>query len=212
MAASRDEWQTAAETGSKASATTKPGYWFATFQPTTAWPRWAIYLARAKMRIDAERVIASTQPDCYLCARARGSVALAQGQFGRAAYWYRAAIASAPRLPAAYFDMGVLMMQRRHLDDAIADFDIAHRYGPHFADPLEMWGEALMLKNRSDPALAKFEEANRYAPNWGHLHLKWGQALFYSGRRDAARTQFRTASLLDLSVADRKELAGALKP
>ena len=39
--------------------------------------------------------------------------------------------------------------------------------GPHFADPLEMWGEALIAKNRSDLALAKFEEANKYKHRTG---------------------------------------------
>ena len=79
--------------------------------------------------------------------------------------------------------------------------------GPHFADPLEMWGEALMLNNRSDLALAKFEDANKYAPNWSRLHMKWGEALGYVSRKDEARAQYRIASSLDLSVADKAELA-----
>ena len=53
---------------------------------------------------------------------------------------------------------------------------------PHFADPLEGWGEALMAKNQSHLALAKFAEAEKYAPNWGRLHLKWGEALAYCGQ------------------------------
>jgi Flp pilus assembly protein TadD len=72
-----------------------------------------------------------------------------------------------------------------------------------------MWGEALMLKNRSDLALAKFEEANKYAPNWGRLHLKWGEAMLWSGRKDDARNQFAAAAGLDLSVAEKAELARA---
>jgi len=57
-------------------------------------------------------------------------------------------------------------------DDAIAKFTVANKKGPHFADPLEGWGEALMAKSQSHLALAKFEEAENYAPNWGRLHLK----------------------------------------
>ena len=64
-----------------------------------------------------------------------------------------------------------------------------------------------MLKNRSDLALERFEDANKYAPNWGRLHMKWGEALGYVGRRDEARAQYRIASTLDLSVADKAELA-----
>ena len=57
----------------------------------------------------------------------------------------------------------------------------ASKIGPHFADPLEGWGEALMAQNRSDLALAKFAESEKYAPNWGRLHLEMarlrGEAL-----------------------------------
>ena len=99
------------------------------------------------------------------------------------------------------------MLLKGEYDPAIAKFVLASQKGPHFADPLEMWGEALMLKNRSDLALAKFEDAAKYAPNWGRLHMKWGEALGYVGRKDEARAQFRIASMLDLSVADQAELA-----
>jgi tetratricopeptide (TPR) repeat protein len=71
-----------------------------------------------------------------------------------------------------------MLLRKGNYDAAIAKFTLANQKGPHFADPLEMWGEALMRKNRSDLALANFAEANKYAPNWGRLHLKWGEALF----------------------------------
>ena len=64
-----------------------------------------------------------------------------------------------------------------------------------------------MAKSRSDLALAKFEEAGKYAPNWGRLHLKWGEALFYVGNKDEANKQFAVATRLDLSAADKVELA-----
>jgi Flp pilus assembly protein TadD len=70
-----------------------------------------------------------------------------------------------------------------------------------------MWGEALIAKNRSDLALAKFEEANKYAPNWGRLHLKWAEALVWSGDKDGAHTQFAAAAHLDLTPAEKSELA-----
>ena len=72
-------------------------------------------------------------------------------------------------------------------DQAIARFTIANQKSPHFADPLEGWGEALMAKNQSHLALAKFVEAEKYAPNWGRLHVKWGEALGYAGKADEAQ-------------------------
>jgi tetratricopeptide (TPR) repeat protein len=75
------------------------------------------------------------------------------------------------------------------------------------ADPLEMWGEALMLENRSDLALAKFEAANKEAPEWGRLHLKWGEALLFVGRRGEAKKQFAIAAHLSLFPDERAQLA-----
>jgi tetratricopeptide (TPR) repeat protein len=100
-------------------------------------------------------------------------------------------------------------MTRGDLDGAIAKFTIANQKGPHFADPLEMWGEALIARNRSDLALAKFEEANKYAPNWGRLHLKWGEALLWSGDKADAQKQFTEASHLDLTSSEKSELVRA---
>ena len=37
--------------------------------------------------------------------------------------------------------------------------------------------------------------------------MKWGEALGYVGRMDEAHAQYRIAATLDLSVADKAELA-----
>ncbi|HEX4533240.1 MAG TPA: hypothetical protein VH000_03335, partial [Rhizomicrobium sp.] len=112
-----------------------------------------------------------------------------------------------PSIPFAYADWGQMLLAKGDLDGAIVKLTIANQKGPHFADPLEMWGEALMAKNRSDLALAKFEEANKYAPNWGRLHLKWGEALAYAGKKGDAAKQFAIAARLDLTSAEKSELA-----
>ncbi len=96
---------------------------------------------------------------------------------------------------------------RSQPDAAIEKFKLSNQKGPHFADPLEGWGEALMAKNQSHLALAKFAEAEKYAPNWGRLHLKWGEALAYAGKRDEARAQFARAAALDLTPSEKSELA-----
>jgi tetratricopeptide (TPR) repeat protein len=112
----------------------------------------------------------------------------------------------APSIPFAYFELGQMLLAKGDRDDAIAKFSAAHEKGPHFADPLEAWGEALIAQNRSDLALARIEEASKDAPAWGRVHLKWGEALWWLGRKDEARRQFATASRLDLSTAERAQL------
>jgi len=155
----------------------------------------------------AEAVIADTPADCYTCMRVRGNIAELARRWDAAAYWYGMAARQAESIPFAFADWGRMFMAKGDNDAAIAEFKEANDRGPHFADPLEMWGEALVRTNRSVLALAKFEEACKYAPHWGRLHLKWGEALFYAGKAGEAKKEFAVAATLDLSPADKAELA-----
>lgn len=175
--------------------------------PRSVWPEYAYALANLGRAPEAHALIDRTPVDCTLCVRMRGNIDTVKKNWTGAAYWFGVATKQAPSLPFGYTDWGSMLLAKGHYDDAIAKFTLANQKGPHFADPLEMWGEALMLKDRSDLALAKFENANKYAPNWGRLHMKWGEALGYVGRKDEARAQYRITSGLDLSVADKAELA-----
>jgi tetratricopeptide (TPR) repeat protein len=175
------------------------------------WPWLAYAWTRTGQLPGAEALIAQTPLDCTLCLEMRGRVAEAQGNGARAAFWFSRAIHDAPSLPFSYTDWGNLLRGRRDFDGAIAMYRSANQHSPHYADAIELWGEALMLENRSDLARAKFEEANAYAPNWGRLHMKWGEALGYLGRKDQARAQYRIASALEMSVADKAELARDLR-
>jgi tetratricopeptide (TPR) repeat protein len=156
----------------------------------------------------ADVLIAKTPRDCVPCLDIHGRIEGLEKNWHGADTLFARAVAAAPSIPSDYTDWGAMLLAKGDVDAAIAKFRIANRKGPHFADPLEMWGEALMAQNRSDLALAKFKEANEYAPNWGRLHLKWGEALFWSGDKSAAKKQFAIAAALDLTPAERGELAG----
>jgi tetratricopeptide (TPR) repeat protein len=171
-------------------------------------PSLALAHARLGDFTAAERAIAPTPGDCYPCLIARARIAELAGRRVRAQYWFNRATAAGPSLPFAFGVKGRALLDRGLPDQAIARFTIANQKSPHFADPLEGWGEALMAKNRSHRALAKFAEAEKYAPDWGRLHLKWGEALRYSGNKDEAKAQFARATQLDLSPPDKAELAG----
>ncbi|HSM97033.1 MAG TPA: hypothetical protein VLT91_13380, partial [Rhizomicrobium sp.] len=155
----------------------------------------------------ANNRIEHTALDCDLCVRARGRIDAIEHRWDAAAYWFAMVSARSPSIPFADNDWGQMLLQKGDADGAIAKFESAHRKGPHFADPLEGWGEALMINRRSDLALAKFREANAYAPHWGRLHLKWGEALLYSGDKAGAKKEFAVAETLDLTSAERTELA-----
>ena len=167
-------------------------------------------IARAKAELgrfaDAEKDLSSTPGDCYACLIMRAKIAEMQGQRARTDWWFDRAAKSNPSIPFAYAERGQALKERGDLNGAIAQFTIANQKGPHFADPLEGWGEALMAQNRSDLALTKFTEAEKYAPNWGRLHLKWGEALNYAGKKDEAQKQFALAATLDLTAVEKAEL------
>jgi tetratricopeptide (TPR) repeat protein len=97
-------------------------------------------------------------------------------------------------------------LRKGNLDNAVAKFKVANAISPHFADPLEGWGEVLIAKNQSHLALAKFAEAEKCAPNWGRLHLKWGEALVYAGKTEEAKAQFARAAQFDLTSSEKSEL------
>jgi tetratricopeptide (TPR) repeat protein len=181
------------------------------YLPTTIWP----VVAQAEaMRGDfaaAHAEIDRSPGDCDLCLRMRGKIDAAQKNYDGATFWFARAAQLAPSIPFAFTDWGQMLLAKGDPDAAIAQFTIANQKGPHFADPLEGWGEALMAKNESHLALAKFAEADKYAPNWGRLHLKWGEALVYAGKKEDARAQLQKALTLDLTAADKAELARQMR-
>jgi tetratricopeptide (TPR) repeat protein len=170
-------------------------------------PRLALAKAMTGDIAGAEALIAPAPADCYDCLRIRGQIAAQARQWGRADYWFARAVAAAPSISFAWHDWGRALLARGDAGGAIEKFSLANRKSPHFADPLEGWGEALMAKNQSHLALAKFAEAEKYAPNWGRLHLKWGEALVYAGKPADARVQFTRTAALDLTPAEKAELA-----
>jgi tetratricopeptide (TPR) repeat protein len=169
-------------------------------------PWYALAEARLGDFKAAEAMIAPAAPDNDPGLRMRGLIAELQGQHERADWWFTRAEARAPHIPFADEMWGRALLARGDANGAIAKFTLASQKGPHFADPLEGWGEALMAKKDSG-AVAKFAEAAKYGPNWGRLHLKWGEALAYAGKKDEAQKQFAIAAALDLTAADKSELA-----
>lgn len=180
------------------------------YPPTYLWPILAYAEAKKGDFAAAQAAISKTPADCGLCLRTRGLVAAAEKQWGRADYWFARAVHDAPSIPFAHEDWGRSLLNRGKPDEAIAKFMASNKQGPHFADPLEGWAEALMAKNQSHLALAKFAEAQKYAPNWGRLHLKWGEALVWAGKQDEGKKQFARATELDLTPAEKVELAKVL--
>ena len=181
------------------------------WRPTQVWPLAAEALAREGDFKTAHALIDKTPADCDPCLRTRAKIDELEKNYGGADYWFELAVKAAPSIPFAYTEWGKALKERGDFTGAIAKFTIANQKGPHFADPLEMWGEVLIAQNRSDLAISKFKEAEKYAPNWGRLHLKWGEALSYLGKTADAQKQFARAAELDLTAAEKTQLATVRK-
>jgi tetratricopeptide (TPR) repeat protein len=177
------------------------------WKTTIGEPRLAEAEAHTGNITSAQALIASTPLDCDDCVRTRGRIAALNRDWAGAARWFQTVSVRSPDIPFADADWGAMLLAAGDAAGAIGKFQSANRKGPKFADPLEGWGEALMAKNQSHLALAKFADANKYAPNWGRLHMKWGEALVYARKVDEAKKQFARAAQLDLSAADKAELA-----
>jgi tetratricopeptide (TPR) repeat protein len=169
-------------------------------------PLWALAVAHLGDVRQARVLIAATPLDCSPCLRARAKIEALGHNWDAAETWFARAVHDAPSIPFAYKEWGEMLLAKGDLAGAVAEFADAHTRGSHYADPLELWAEALIRANRSDLALATFDEASKYAPNWGRLHLKWGEALRWSGDRAGAARQFAMASPLYLVPAERAEL------
>ncbi len=61
-------------------------------------------------------------------------------------------------------------MARGDLAGALAEIEKAHQTGPHWADPLKVWGDVLARQGQWRSALAKYDEALKDAPAWVELH------------------------------------------
>src|SRR5262249_17100251 len=111
-----------------------------------------------------------------------------------------------PHAPYAPTEHAKLLLDQSQPDAAIAELKAAHRIEPRYADPMELWGEALMRKGDFTGAVSKFAEADKDTPLWGKNHLRWGEALTRLGRYREARTQFEAANSMALSRPDRAAL------
>lgn len=124
----------------------------------------------AGRREDADAALLATQPlnqaDCY---RFRADVYDHRGAWDQAQSTYAQGVARVPSLPHVYLGWGKALLGHQQYQAAIEKLAAAHQRGPHWADPLKFWGDALVGLGKKSEALAKYDEALRYAPKWDQL-------------------------------------------
>ncbi len=168
-------------------------------------------LARLGRIAEAEALAARTPADCYPCLIVRGQVASLAGDAARADRWFAEAARQAPSFAFAQVEWGKVKLARGDAAGALALARAAQKLAPRFADPVELEAEALLARGDARAAARRFAAADALSPGWGRLHLKWGQALANLGKADEARAQWKLAAGLDLTAAERAELARVLR-
>jgi tetratricopeptide (TPR) repeat protein len=156
---------------------------------------------------EAAELIAETPLDCQPCVVVRGSVANAAGRHAESDHWFAEASRMAPSIPNGPLAWGEALMVRGDPARAAVQFREALRRSPRAEEAMVGLGEALLAQGDAAGAVQQFVAADKLTPLWGRLHLKLGQALAKQGRAADARAQFATAARLDLTAAERAELA-----
>ena len=139
----------------------------------------------------AEALIAPRAADCDRCLRMRGQIAELQGQHARADCWFARAVANAPSIPFAYADWGQALLARGQPDAAIAKFKLANQKGPHFADPLEGWGEALMAQEPFAPGAGEIRGSGEIRAQLGPAASEMGRGAGLCGQEGRSAETIR---------------------
>ena len=116
-----------------------------------------------------------------------GLVHLALGDAARARTAFESALALAPRLAPARFNLARLSMSAQRLDDAERHFRAAIDADPHFVDALAGLAELLSHGARSEEALGLCRQVLSHQPQHGGAALTLASLDFRARRFDEAR-------------------------
>jgi tetratricopeptide (TPR) repeat protein len=97
----------------------------------------------------------------------------------------------------AYNNLGLALRKQGHLEGAMANYQMALRARPQFADALMNLGEVYTIQNRPQEAVVSLEEAVRLSPADAEMRRNLANALSGTGRKTAAELQYREALRLE---------------
>ena len=128
--------------------------------PAVAWASYGLHcwVAAAEEaaghpdKADAILNTAGTFVDCY---RFHGDILDGRGDWKGAQEWYRLSVELAPDLPAGHYSWGAALARHGDLVGAESKLKDANKRGPHWADPLKVWGDVLIRRgNAKDGAFS----------------------------------------------------------
>ena len=93
----------------------------------------------------------------------------------------------------AHENLGISLLDRGRIDDAIEQFNLALAIQPRYADARSNLGNALLQAGRIDEAILEFEKTIALKPNHEPAQFNLGHALLQKGRVDDAIARLQTA-------------------
>ncbi len=131
-------------------------------------------------RAEADAVLARW-PAFVDCARFRGDILDARGDWAGARRAYASAVALAPDLPAAELSWGEALLRHGDLQGAAVHLALSARKGPGWADPVKAQGDLAARQGRWGEAAARYHDALALAPAWSAARTGRALALRHGG-------------------------------
>ncbi len=114
-------------------------------------------------------------------------------------YWrdsealYRHALEVTDNNCLAHNNLGIALVEKGQIDEAIRQYRIAIRLNPNFAYAHSNLGNTLFWQGQTDEAIRQFQEAIRLNPGYAATHNNLGSIFVAKGQIDEAISQFQEA-------------------
>jgi tetratricopeptide (TPR) repeat protein len=109
---------------------------------------------------------------------------------------WRTTIAQNPRCWMAHNNLGVVLVQKGQVNEAIANYQTALQMQPDYADADYNLGNALLAKGEVEEALRHCQRAVAIQPNDPEAQLALANALLYNRKIDEAMVHYQKAMAL----------------
>jgi tetratricopeptide (TPR) repeat protein len=119
-------------------------------------------------------------------------------------------VAKRPGNPWAQNDLGVALLERDRVGEAVEHLARAVQLKPGYADARDNFGNALIQQGRLGEALEQYEQAVRLRPDFASAHSNFANALLQAGRPAEAMAHYEMSLRLDPAQPDAQNNLGNL--
>jgi len=111
-------------------------------------------------------------------------------------------LARNPNCGMAHNNLGMALLQKGQVDEAISHFRRALEINPNYTNAHNNLGNILSKRGQLDEAIAHYQRALEIAPNYANAHSNLGNALVRKGNLDEAIAHYQKALEIDPNDAE----------